>query len=217
MAVFVDLRRVIMHNTSTSSSAAASDDDGLFKLSEAEDQGGYPSQYAHRSGQRPQCRPPDESARQPCERCALRGLVCQYVSVTAHREELGFDSINKTTAAATSSNAQGSPPGPRLPHTGPPPLNQLPRYFGQSLPDLSLSSNYGAQPTTIPSGPNLRSTDSRFSPSLLAAWVTPLGPMAGHPSANQGDLLVTSSSAANQRTNFTDYQDPFNCPYSGQG
>ncbi|KAJ7458541.1 hypothetical protein FB451DRAFT_1182729 [Mycena latifolia] len=158
------------------------------------------------------CRPPDESATQACERCALRGLVCQYVSATAHKEELGFDSIHETIAAATSSNARGSPSAPRLPYTGPPPPNRLPRYFGQPLPDLSLATNYAAQLNPALTGSNMEPTDSHSSPSSLAAWGAPMRPI-GSP-APHGDPVVIAAAAAHQGFNFAGYEDPFNHPYS---
>ncbi|KAJ7469045.1 hypothetical protein FB451DRAFT_1478841 [Mycena latifolia] len=107
------------------------------------------------------CRPPDETARTPCERCIRRGLVCEYISVTEREEEFASD---EHAAPATSyGSRRGDRSAPPLPYTGPPPIGQRPRFAEQPLPDLSL-------PTAAAPPPPGEIMYSQYSGSPHPGW-----------------------------------------------
>ncbi|KAJ7192910.1 hypothetical protein GGX14DRAFT_405968 [Mycena pura] len=91
----------------------------------------------------------------PCERCARKKILCEYVSVAEQddRDSASPTSPGFSDSPAPSATARGlvpSRPTPRpLPNTAPPPLGARPRYSGTSYPDLSLS-----RPQHPPAQPN---------------------------------------------------------------
>jgi hypothetical protein len=103
-----------------------------------------------------QCTPPDETFTAACTRCKRRGLECVYMSMP--------DSDSPTEGGAA----------PRLPHTGPAPFNQPPRYYGREYPDLSIAPAH--QPPPVPSSSNAHPSqysELAVSPRLSSSYGPP--------------------------------------------
>nr|GAT43823.1 predicted protein [Mycena chlorophos] len=95
------------------------------------------------------CIPSPQAPAIACQRCARKGLPCQYVAVPS-------------SPTTSSSSIQGPGPGKRLrpilpapaqpaplPYTGPPPAHRPPRYSGSAYPNLALG---GGEESSHPSG-----------------------------------------------------------------
>ncbi|KAJ7205468.1 hypothetical protein GGX14DRAFT_644655 [Mycena pura] len=95
------------------------------------------------------CKP--QSPHSPCERCARKNLLCQYVAVAEDRDyDEAAASPSSNPASSRSHSSYPSPaPVPTLPYTSAPPMNSRPRYSGAAYPDLSLASGRPA-PATVP-------------------------------------------------------------------
>ncbi|KAJ7469044.1 hypothetical protein FB451DRAFT_1478837 [Mycena latifolia] len=92
------------------------------------------------------CKPPDETRRAPCERCARRGTACEYISVInqQEREQAGSRASAGPSVASSSSHSRHPTP--------PPPVNKNPREqeeeagLGAAAPDTTrLGSRRGHQ------------------------------------------------------------------------
>jgi hypothetical protein len=96
-----------------------------------------------------QCTPPDETFTAACARCKRRGLECVYMSMP--------DPDSLTGGGGTV---------PRLPHTGPAPFNQPPRYHGREYPDLRIAPAH--EPPLVTSYSNAHPSQySDLAPSPL--------------------------------------------------
>ncbi|KAJ7434469.1 hypothetical protein FB451DRAFT_1467591 [Mycena latifolia] len=178
--------------------------------------------------QKIKCRPRNGSVTEPCERCALRGLTCEYVPVGEQEEQMRF--ATDIPPVSTSSKSRGGRPGPPpLPYTAPPPPNLAPRYAGRPMPDLGLTSTQFAQPDSSFPGASQGFMDSRYSSPSLAGWSGSMpGPSPGtfpstqsHPPLNAGYFTTHDGSypgnpsfappsVMNQGYNLPQHQDAFN-------
>ncbi|KAJ7443823.1 hypothetical protein FB451DRAFT_1434926 [Mycena latifolia] len=153
---------------------------------------------------------PRETLSVACERCAARGLECEYVSVSEQEED-----YRSATSSKPRKGHREAPLPPPLPYTGPPPLNQRPRYAGLPLPELSLPSTHLANPNGSLPGFNHGPLDSGYSGSSLAGWA---GPMPAPPSVNhhypltghRGNLPFVSAPGINHAYNLPVHRDSFN-------
>ncbi|KAJ7093377.1 hypothetical protein B0H15DRAFT_947507 [Mycena belliarum] len=141
------------------------------------------------------CRPPDNSARMPCERCVARGLLCQYAPSSLADSGPGAGSQKEPTHYAP------APAPASLPSTRPPPHGQRPRYAGQALPDLSLSAGSVSAADPIPqysASHEHRSAVPPQPPHQNYAHGVASGPMMNAPS-NSGYHAMASFPGSGQQ------------------
>ncbi|KAJ6540577.1 hypothetical protein B0H19DRAFT_1269141 [Mycena capillaripes] len=73
----------------------------------------------------------------PCARCTRKGLVCQYITVSATPKSTPTPTPRPAPSPSAYYNAAPAP-APSLPCTAPPPMHSRPRYSAGAYPDLSL-------------------------------------------------------------------------------
>ncbi|KAJ7679749.1 hypothetical protein B0H17DRAFT_1206396 [Mycena rosella] len=121
-----------------------------------------------------------DGVRKPCERCTKGNLTCHYISVPVQEEEEEYMGATAPRAGSSSADflrVRGA--APQLPYTGPPPLNQRPRYSGQPLPDLRepLAPSYTTP--SLPASNQARREAPLYSPP--SSDPSMFLPFPGHP------------------------------------
>ncbi|KAJ7448926.1 hypothetical protein FB451DRAFT_1187432 [Mycena latifolia] len=159
------------------------------------------------------CKPTDDNLIAPCERCARRGLTCEYVSVNDQRDEL-VSGADATPAETTSDSRRGHRAPAPLPYTGPPPANQLPRYAGQPLPPLGQPSTHFAHPNPTSPGATQGPNYSAYYDSSLAGWAGSMpapsaGPVSPMQSRHRANPPAAHAPAGTHRYNLPSQYEPF--------
>ncbi|KAJ7779408.1 hypothetical protein DFH07DRAFT_794885 [Mycena maculata] len=182
------------------------------------------------------CVTTEQPPRNPCARCTRRRIPCEYVSVPEQEAylastpannavelpHLGSDSAPQAsvrrprrrrrpmTAPEISGDSMATLPAPSSTVAAPIPL--LPRYFGRSLPDLSILLSPGS-PTNSLSNFTQTSADLDYlypasttplpSPSSIVAPASQLLPRYLRRSLPDLSILTSPGSPTNSLNNFT--------------
>ncbi|KAJ7260459.1 hypothetical protein B0H12DRAFT_1275638 [Mycena haematopus] len=154
------------------------------------------------------CITTEQPPKNPCARCAKKGLPCEYVTAEhdddspsqdfgssappepiPHQRPSSMQPSSGPSMPASNDFSRGFRTAPPLPYTGPPPQNRRPRYSGSLYPDLSLSgSASNEQPLPVqyysPSQTNNNPmVNQGYNPQAAQAYMANYGPPGTQPGA----------------------------------